>query len=260
MMSWPSDVCLQQCATFALVLVRVATLLMIAPLFGSATVPMRVRAVLALALAVLVVPVEWEKSAAPPETLASFAVQVGAEFLVGATLGLGVLLLFSSMHVAGQLISQMSGMQLADVFDPGLETHVPGFSQLMSYVTMAVFVIIGGHRRVLEGLLDTFAWLPAGQGAFSRSIFDAMTSLLTHSFALGIRAAAPALVALLLATLILGLVSRTLPQLNVLALGFGMNAMVATAVVGISLGAAVWTFQEQFEAFLESALGALNSG
>ena len=259
-MSWPTELCLQQFATFALVLARIATLLMIAPLFGSATVPVRVRVVLALALAVLVVPVEWEKPAAHPETLASFAVQVGAEFLVGATLGLGVLLLFSSMHVAGQLISQMSGMQLADVFDPGFESHVPGFSQLLSYVTLAVFVTIGGHRRVLEALLDTFAWLPAGQGTFSRSIFDAMTSLLTHSFALGIRAAAPAMLALLLATLILGLVSRTLPQLNVLALGFGMNAMVTTAVVSISLGAAAWTFQEEFETFLETALVALNSG
>jgi flagellar biosynthetic protein FliR len=259
-MTWPTELCLQQLATFTLVLARVATLVMIAPLFGPSSVPARARVVLALALAMLIVPLELEKSTARTDTLAGYLVLVGAEALIGLTLGLGVLLLYSSMHVAGTIISQMSGMQLADVFDPGLETNVPVFSHLLSYVTIAVFVLIGGHRKVLEALLDTFAWLPTGQGGFSRSIFEAMTSLLTQSFVLGIRAAAPVMVALLLATLILGLISRTLPQLNVIVLGFGFNALVSIAAVGISLGAAAWIFQEQVKPFLETALQALHSG
>ncbi len=259
-MTWPTELYLPQFLTFTLVLVRVGALVMLAPIFGSSSVPVRVRIVLALALAALVAPLELQKSTARPDALADYLVLAGAEALIGLTLGLGVLLLFSSMHVAGQTISQMSGMQLAEVFDPGFETSTPLFSQLLSFVTLAVFVIIGGHRRVIEALLDTFAWLPAGQGGFSRSVFEAMTSLLAQSFALGIRAAAPAMVALLLATLILGLVSRTLPQLNVIVLGFGFNAAASMAVIGVSLGAAAWVFQDQLEPFLETILRALSSG
>ena len=69
--------------------------------------------------------------------------------------------------------------------------------------------------------------------------------------------AAPAMVALLLATLILGLVSRTLPQLNVMALGFGLNALVTLAAIGVSLGGAAWVFQDQLEPMLHTVLNAL---
>jgi flagellar biosynthetic protein FliR len=258
MHAW-TDVYVHELLTFALVLVRVSALVMIAPIFGPSAAPLRVRALLALVLALVIAPLELAKSTPRPETLAGCLVPLGAEALIGLALGLGVLLLFSAMHLAGQLISQMSGLQLADVFNPGFDTSVPVISQLLFYVTMAVFVTIGGHRRVVEALLDTFEWLPAGQGSFSRSITEAMTSLLAESFVLAVRAAAPAMVALLLATLILGLVGRTLPQLNVMALGFSVNSLTALATLGISLGAAAWIFQARLEPALETVLAALKT-
>ena len=259
-MLWSTELSIHQFMTFTLVLVRVSTLVMVAPIFGTSDVPARVRALLAMALALLIVPLELAKNTPQPDTLVGYLVLVGAEALIGLTLGLGVLVLFSGMHVAGQVISQISGMQLADVFNPGLDTSVPIFSQLLYYVALAVFVLIGGHRRVMEALLDTYVWLPVGQGGFSRSTVEAMTTLLTQSFVLGVRAAAPAMVALLLATLILGLAGRTLPQLNVMALGFGFNTLTTLATLSISLSAAAWVFQEQLEPALETVLQALAPG
>ena len=88
---------------------------------------------------------------------------------------------------------------------------------------------------------------------------DGFVTLVSQSFSLGIRAAAPAVTALLAATLILGLVGRTLPQLNVLSLGFGLNAMLAFAVLALSLGAAVWAFQDQIQPAMETLLDALKT-
>ncbi len=259
-MLWSTELSIHQFLTFTLVLVRVSTLVMVAPIFGTSDVPARVRALLAVALALLIVPLELAKTTPQPDTLVGYLLLVGSEALIGLTLGLGVLVLFSGMHVAGQVISQMSGMQLADIFNPGLDASVPIFSQLLYYVALAVFVLIGGHRRVMEALLDTYVWLPAGQGGFSRSIVEAMTALLSQSFVLGVRAAAPAMVALLLATLILGLAGRTLPQLNVLALGFGFNSLTTLVMLSISLGAAAWIFQEQVDPVLATVLQALAPG
>ena len=256
-MPWPTELALHEFVTFTLVLVRVATLVLIAPIFGSQTVPLRVRALLAVALALLIVPLEFGKTTAQPTTLVDYLILAGAEALIGLTLGLGVLVLFSGIQVAGQIISQMSGLQLADVFDPGFDANVPVISQLLFYVTLAVFVTMGGHRQVMEALLDTFVWLPAGQGGFSRSIVEAMTSLLAQSFALGVRAAAPVMVSLLLATLVLALVSRTLPQLNVMALGFGINVVVALGMLSVTLGTATLIFGEQIEPMLASVLEVL---
>ncbi|MEX2112682.1 MAG: flagellar biosynthetic protein FliR [Pirellulales bacterium] len=250
---------LSELAIFALVLVRIGALVAVAPMFGSVAVPLQLRAVLALALAAVVTPFELDKATAVPPSLLAWLVLAGAEALVGLVLGLGVMVLFSALQVAGQIISQMSGMQLADAFDPSLGGNVPVFSQLFYYVTLAVFLAIGGHRHVLEALFDTFVWMPAGQGEYAPSVAAAMTSVLAQSFVLGIRAAAPVMVALLVATLILGLVARTLPQLNILALGFGANAMVAFVALSLSLGAAAWLFQDQLEPVLETLTDALKS-
>jgi flagellar biosynthetic protein FliR len=248
---------LEHLSTLGLVLTRIAALVMVAPLFGPFAVPLKMRAAVAVALAVLVAPLEVARETAAPATLLTFATAAAGEALVGLMLGLGVRILFASLQVAGQAISQIAGLQLAEVFSPGAGGNVPVFSQLLACVAAAVFVTIGGHRLVVEALLDTFAWLPVGQGGFSQSALDAVTVLVAQSFVLGVRAAAPALVALLLATLIVGLVSRTLPQLNLMALGFGFQAVVALVAIGISLGGACFVFQEELPGFVETTLQAL---
>jgi flagellar biosynthesis protein FliR len=255
-----SPIYLDQFLTFTLVFMRIATLVMVAPLFGPSAVPPRVRALVALALALLIVPLQLGKMTQYPGTLVDYLVLAGAECLIGLTLGLGIVVLFSGMQVAGQLISQMSGMQWAEMFDAGSGESAPIFSQLLFYVSVAVFVVISGHRKVLEALLDTFDWLPAGQGTFSRSASEAMTSLLAQSFELGVRAAAPIMVALLLATLVLGLIGRTLPQLNVMSLGFGFNALTVLGALSISLGTAAWIFQDELEPALATLVAALRLG
>ncbi len=241
---------------FALVLARIGALVAVAPVFGSAVVAWRFRGGLAVVLAILITPLESGK-ATVASAPAEFLVQAGGEVLVGLILGLGVLVLFSALQVAGELISQMSGMQLADAIDPTGDARGPIISKLLFFVTLAVFLSIGGHRQVIAALLDTFDWLPAGQASFSASMTSAITSVLAQSFELGIRAAAPVMVALLLATLILGIVARTLPQLNLMTLGFGLNAMVALLALGVSMGAAAWLFQEQLSPVLQTVVLAL---
>ena len=80
---------------------------------------------------------------------------------------------------------------------------------------------------------------------------------MAESFSLAVRGAAPAMVALLLATVVLGLISRTLPQLNILAIGFGLNAMATFLVLAVSLGTIAWLFQEQLDPAVEAIVDAL---
>jgi flagellar biosynthetic protein FliR len=256
-MSFLHELYPQQLLLFALVLARIGALVAVAPVFGSAAVPWRFRGALAVVLALFVTPLEAGKATELPGNMADFLVLAGADALIGLILGLGVLVLFSGLQVAGQLISQMSGTQLGDVLDPGLGASVPTVSRLLYYVTLAVFLAIGGHRQVLAALLDTFVSLPAGQGASSPAFTAAITSVLAQSFELGIRVAAPAVVALLLTTLVLGMVARTLPQLNIIALGFGLNSMVTFVALGVSLGAVAWLFQDQLTPMLETVLIAV---
>jgi flagellar biosynthesis protein FliR len=256
-MRWIIEHYLQQFIIFTLVLARLGGLLMTAPIFGSADVPARVRLFLSIALAVLVTPLQTLQLASPPQTPVDYAILVAGELLVGLTVGVGITLLFSGLQVAGQIMSQMSGMQMASIYNPGFDDEVPIFSQLLYYVALGVFVVINGHRRVMAALLDTFAWLPPGGSGMPKTIVDTLTTLAAQSFLLGVQTAAPVMVALLLATLVLGLVSRTLPQLNVMSLGFGFNSLISLGAISLSLGTVAWVFQDEVEPVLKSLLEAL---
>ncbi len=256
-MSFLQAYLLNQFVVFTLVLTRVSAMVMTAPIFGSQEVPGRIRGLLAVAIAILITPLQARRAIEPPGTTLNYLVYLGGEALIGLLLGLGILILFSGIQLSGQIISQLSGMSLADVFNPGFDTSVSVFAQLLYYVTMAVFVIIGGHRLVMAALLDTFEVIPPGSGAMSGATVEALTTVVTQSFVLGIRAAAPMMTALLLSTLVLGLISRTLPQINIIAIGFGLNSLVVLGGLTMSIGAIAWVFQEQIQTTLDLLVESL---
>ncbi len=236
---------------FTLVLARISPLVMTAPIFGSMSLPRQVRVLLAVTLSLLIAPTFMNSTMPPIENTIEFGRLLVNEALVGLLFGLGLNILFSGVQMAGQIVSQLSGLSLADVFNPGFDEDVSVFSQLFYFLTLAVFVAVGGHRIMVEALLDTFSAAPPGHVALGTNFVDVLISIVAQSFALGIRAAAPLMVALLLSNLVLGLISRTLPQINVIAVGFGLNSLLAMALLFLSLGAAAWTFQDPSLAVLQ---------
>lgn len=247
MTDWIAQLDVGKLLVFTLVLTRVSGLVMTAPIFGSTDVPVRVRALLAFSISVLVLPSQWDTPVADPGTNLHYLIFLGSELIIGLTLGLGIVILFSGIQLAGQMIGRIGGMMLADVFDPSAGESVPLFSRFLYLTSLAVFLLIGGHRAVMAALLDTFSVLPPGSGTVPIHIGETFVILVTQSFSLGIRAAAPVVTALLLSTLVMGLISRTLPQLNILAVGFGANALITFGMLFFVLGAAVWVFQQQVE-------------
>jgi flagellar biosynthetic protein FliR len=234
---------LDQFLIFVLVLTRVGALLMALPFIGSQSVPMQVRALLAVALSVVITPLHWGLTPPVPANLVDMAVILGREALLGLALGSAIMILLSGMQLAGQVISQMSGMSLSDVVNPTFDTQVPLFSHLLELVALTLFFLIGGDRQVMGALLGSFEWMPPGSGRLPAELTDALSVVAAHSFDTGLRAAAPIMVAMLLAILIVGLISRTLPQLNAIVIGMNLNALVVLAMLGLTLGSAAWVFQ-----------------
>lgn len=243
-MEWLESMLLSKVAVFVLVLGRIGALVATAPLLKLATVPMTVRGLLAVALSMMVMPLYAHWSYASPWNLLAFGSLLMNEVLIGLLLGLGMQVLFAGVQVAGQIVAHLSGMSLAEISSPTFEGGSSVFSEIFHYVTLAVFVALGGHRMVMAALLDTFSWAPPGRAMLGESFAEVMVGLLQQSFQLGIRAAAPIMIALLLSTLLMGLISRTLPQINVLAVGFGLNSMLTIGAMLVSIGSVAWAFQD----------------
>jgi len=242
---------------FLLVLTRLSGLVMTAPIFGSRSIPLQIRAFLAVGLALIVTPLYTAGGVKLPPHLFGLMVMLGREILLGLAIGLAVMILFTGLQLAGQIIGQISGMSLADVFDPTFEASVPVFTQLLDIVTLSVFITLGGHRQLLGALLDSFRRRPPGSDDFPTNLGALLNDVVADSFVVGIRAAAPVMVALLLSVLILGLISRTLPQLNVIAVGFSLNSMIMLITLSLSVGAITWVMQDQAEIVMDRVRSSL---
>jgi flagellar biosynthetic protein FliR len=205
-----------------------------------------------VAVALMIAPVYWNTLIPPTNHTLSLLITLAREAVLGLLLGLALLIVVAGLHIAGRLIGQMSGIALAEVIDPDLGTTSPLYGRLFDLVATAVFLLAGGHRQVLAALLDTFDWIEPGGAGFSTGLLETVNEVAAQSFLLAVRVSAPVVVALLLATLTVGFVSRAVPQLNSIMLGLSLNTMIAVAVVSVSLGGAAWLFHEHTEAAIET--------
>lgn len=251
-MHWLAQLEYEKFLLFTLIFSRVSAMVMTAPIFSATEMPAVFRGLLAVVVSVLVMPVLWATPLPIPDNLAGYMILVAGETLIGVGLGMGMAILFVGLDVAGHVIGQSGGLLMAEVYDPSQGDNVIVFSRLLKLVTLAAFVSVGGHRILLAALLDTFAVIRPGAGSMPISVAETLTLLVSQSFHLGVRAAAPVLVALLLGNVVLALVGRTVPQLNVMIVGFGLNAMLMFGTMWLSFGTAVLVFQEQIEPTLDA--------
>jgi flagellar biosynthetic protein FliR len=242
-----------------LVLARVAAMTATFPLFGGPSVPIRVRAIFVFAVTLLVLPLVWQTSVPSPRTLIDAGILLAVETLLGLAVGLSLSVLFAGVQIAGQAISQMAGLSISEVINPGFDDSVPVYSLFLYMLATAVFFTLGGHVVAYQALLESFTVAPIGQSGpqVLSSLARAISLMVGQSFILGIRAGAPAIAALLLATIVLALVGRTMPQFNAFALGFGINALVTLGTLSLTLGAVAWLFQEEAGPALRLVLHAL---
>lgn len=221
----------------ALVLFRVVGLSLSAPIFSATAIPRRVKIGLALAISMMTFPLV--QPVLPEElTLPQVLAGVVGEMMVGLAIGYGLSMVFTAVQLAGSMIDQQAGTALGHVFNPGLESSSTVMGQLLFFMVMGVFLAMNGHVAVVRALLESFARIPPMGFRVTPSVVDLLVGLLTSSFILAIRLAGPVLTALLLVSLAKGFISRTVPQLNVLAVGFSIPSTVALLMLALSMTAA----------------------
>jgi flagellar biosynthetic protein FliR len=219
---------------FVLVLFRIGGLLMTAPLLSSEMIPMRVRAAMAMTLALIVFPLVAPQ--APADLSLSLLVIGGVtELAIGAVCGVAVSITLMAAEMAGTMVGQQAGIGLGEVFDPAMGGEVSIMGQVFSIVLVTSFLIIGGHRAMIAGVLDSYQSTPLLTGRFDESAVELLIDLLGSSFLLAIRVAGPALTAMFLTMVALSFLSRTMPQLNILSVGFQVQTMVAMGITGLAI-------------------------
>jgi flagellar biosynthetic protein FliR len=224
--SWP---------TLALVSARAAGLVLIAPLWSLAAIPPSIRGAIAMLLAFAVLP-----SVTPVADGDLLIIAAAGELLVGLAIGLSGAVLAHGMAIAAEVVSLQMGLSLGAAISPGSDLGTGGIGELKMLLTLVIYATIGGHLALVEAFARSFDSIPAGAAPNLIEGGRAAVALAGTVFDVAIRAAAPAMVALLVTNLALALLSRAVPQLNAM-----MVAIPVTICVGIlALGAALPSLAE----------------
>lgn len=173
-----------------------------------------------------------------PETVLDYARIGVGEFALGLVLGLGVFTILSGLTLAGQLIDQQSGLALGEIVNPGLDSQGSISGQFLYLFGVVVFLLLeplGGHVTIITSLVETFQTMPAGEASISRDVVEYLSELVHLSLILAIRVAVPVLAVMSLVALTMGFLGHTVPQINVLVVGFAIRAMVALIVLTLCL-------------------------
>lgn len=232
---------------FLLVLARIAGLILAAPAFSHALVPVRVRVALAAILAAAIAPV-LPAPVAPPATLWGLAGAVAVESALGVLLGFVAQLVFAGVALGGQLAGMQMGFGVASLFDPTEQAQVTVIAQWEQLVVLAVFLVLDVHHLLLRALFESFRLVPLGAGTLSAAAVGGTVTLAGDVFSIGLRLAAPVLVVLLLTNATLGVLARVIPQLNVFVLGFPVNVGAGLVALGAALPFTVRFLTGRFEA------------
>lgn len=237
---------------FMTVLARISPPLMLAPPTRAAAVPMRFRALLAMGISAMVAPIAYSNATPMPQDVLNMAIGLAAEVLLGVLLGSVMMLAVTSLQIAGQTVGHLAGFDMATAVDPGSNEEMPVISNMLGWLAMVIILIVGGHRVLMECCLDSFAKYPVGGVQFTSEWLLEFEAIVRHTFIIGVRAAAPLAIAMLLANLVTGLLARTLPQLNVLAIGFNINALALLFLLFVSTGSITWIYQQELSVWVES--------
>lgn len=229
---------LAQFLAYGLMLVRVSVVFLTAPVLGNARIPAQVKIGLAMSITLLLYLAGNVKGLPEPSNILALSSAVGGEIFAGLIIGYTAYLLFSGIQMAGQVIDIQVGFGLVNVIDPSGGEQVSILGQFYYIVAMLFFLAIDGHHALIKALGDSFTMLPVGSIGWLNQAAKAgplLSGFFTKLFIIAFQVAAPSVAVLFLTNLSMGLLSRTLPQMNVFIVGLPLNVVVGLLVTVLSL-------------------------
>ena len=242
---------------FLVVLARIAGFVGAIPVFSSTQSPVRLRVGLSVMVAMLLFPAmssQVEPVSFEPLAFLLFLIN---ESLLGAIIGLVSRLIFTAVEYGATVIGFQMGFAAANVFDPTGQRQIALLSQFQNVFAILIFLAVDGHHLFFTLALHSYELLPPGHLDFSGEAIPYLMELASRMFALGVQFSAPVLVLLLLSGLILGVLARVFPQLNVFLLSFPLNIATAFIVIALTLELAAALLGREFDTLGETLVTLL---
>lgn len=226
---------------FLLVLVRVSSLFVVAPIFGNTLVPVRFRVALAVFVSFFLLP-----ATGPVHLPDAYAVLLAVlrESAIGLVLGFFAQFIFYAIQLAGHMVATQMGFGLDRILDPTTHTQVSGVGQIYMFTGMLTFLAIDGHHLLLLALARTFHQVPLASFSFAPVHLDRLIEGTGGMFVSAFVLMLPALGLLLLVEISLAIATRVMPQLNAMVMGFPIKIFLGMITLMVTLPLLSSTFEK----------------
>lgn len=240
-------VTIQQAQGFFWVFIRIGVLFFMLPFFGARGIPAMWKVGFSLLIALILFPVVPPPPVFP-RTTPEVVMGIASEALLGFVLALGVRMLLAAVELAGQFMGFQMGFNIASAMDPETGGQSTVMSQFLYLFVILIFFSVNGHHMFIRALAASFYKVAPTGFHLKGPMVGGLIKVSSDMFLIAVKIAAPILIALFLSNLCLGIVARTVPQVNVLMIGFPLNiclGMILFALLILNISPFMMNFIRQ---------------
>ena len=220
---------------FFLIFLRIASISMSMPLFESSNVPMIFKIGLAFTISIAIYPIVPKFSNIIDMEICDFIVGAIGEVILGLIIGYSIRLVFTGIQLGGQTAGNQMGFGLSRVIDPVSGSEANAISQFYNLTAILIFFAINAHHIFLKGIVESFRIVPILNFNFSGPIMLYIIKLFSGMFIIAVKIGSPLIVALLLTSVSLGLVARTVPQMNIFIVALPIKILGGIIFLGFCI-------------------------
>ncbi len=221
---------------FVLTIIRITSLLVSFPIFGTQSVPNSTKILLSLLIGFSLFPAIKMKQIGITLTMDHGIVWlVLREILIGVLIGSIARFYFMSINVAGQMMSQSLGLSAAQIFNPMMGEQSNTLEQFHVGLAMLLFLSLNGHHILLTAMFESFNIIPISFDMIKWEGVKTAITIGSDVLSLGLRISAPIVVALFLAQVSMGVIGRVIPQINVLVTSLHLTIVIGLIVIFVTL-------------------------
>jgi flagellar biosynthetic protein FliR len=213
--------------------VRLSGLMLFAPFFSSVVIPVRVKAILVLALSLMLYPAVGQTI--DTRVMTNWPMVVFTEFLVGAGMGIATNVVFEAVQLSGQVLGVQMGYSLVNILDPQTQVDTTVMATFYQSIVMLLFLRMDVHYWLLRAVGNSYHDVPPGTAHLGSLFTLSVVSSVGEAFSLGVQIAAPVLSATLAADIILGLLGKASPQMPLMLLGPAVKSVLGILVLIVTL-------------------------
>lgn len=234
-------------------MIRPGAAFLIAPVFGAASVPLQLRIILSLMIGIAAT--SGAGVTVPTDTLVSFSgiLFIMAEVLAGLAMGFALQLGYSAAFIAGETLSNAMGLGFASMNDPQTGVSTPVVGQFLSIVATLLLLAMDGHLMLIAIIVHSYETLPPGDAFISIAAVEGIVDFGGSLFAMGLLIALPVGAALILVQLVMAMLARSAPAMNLFAVGLPVAVLSGLVLLAVTAPIMAETLMQALTAGLEQS-------